>query len=257
MVVAGVREQDVRVSVEAEAATCGGRSRCAASRTSSPWPSARPIARCFPWACRASGFLRFPAQTLGAEPACGVVYRTEDLVTNGMPLGGIDTGCLDLETSGMLGYSTIFNTLVSRGGQWVDATEPITPVPMELSRHGLEQQGVRTVKEIHYWGHYPVADLEFETDAPAGVGLRAWSPFLPGQIVESMLPGAVFEVHLVAAWYAPEWNAGGYHWAGTIALSFPEPLEKEAGASEYARSVVDGAFRGWKSPRRWLPVRSA
>ena len=33
-----------------------------------------------------------------------------------MPLGGVDTGCLDLETSGMLGYMTIFNTHVPRRG---------------------------------------------------------------------------------------------------------------------------------------------
>jgi hypothetical protein len=31
-----------------------------------------------------------------------------------MALGGVDTGCFDLETSGMLGYNTIFNTLVPR-----------------------------------------------------------------------------------------------------------------------------------------------
>ena len=37
-----------------------------------------------------------------AEPVCGVVYRLEDTVTNGMALGGVDTGCIDLETSGLL-----------------------------------------------------------------------------------------------------------------------------------------------------------
>ena len=57
-------------------------------------------------------------------------------------------------------------------------------------------KGVKSVKEIHYWGHFPVADLEFETDAPVSVGLRAWAPFIPGDTITSNTPGAVFEVHL-------------------------------------------------------------
>ena len=55
---------------------------------------------------------------------------------------------------------------------------------------------MRTPREIRYWGHYPVADLEFDTDAPVSVGLRAWNPFIPGDIEASLLPGIVFEVHL-------------------------------------------------------------
>jgi hypothetical protein len=51
-----------------------------------------------------------------SAPACGVIYGLKDKVTNGMALGGIDTGCFDLETSGMLGYNTIFNTLIPRRG---------------------------------------------------------------------------------------------------------------------------------------------
>ena len=34
------------------------------------------------------------------------------------------------------------------------------------------------------------------TSAPVSVGVRAWSPFLPGDVTASMIPGAVFEVHL-------------------------------------------------------------
>lgn len=216
---------------------------------------------------RAAGF---------AEPVCGVIYRTKDAVTNGMPLGGVDTGCLDLETSGLLGYCTIFNTHVPRrgpinlpllglsvggktwvlchpqpkdgegwyqhsasrraytvwrGNGYIQTTEPVIPVQMEL---GLE--GVETVKEIHYWGHYPVADLEFETDAPVGVGLRAWSPFLPGDVVTSMQPGIVFEVHLR--------NTSDSVQMGTIALSFPGPTGKEAGTERFERRRVEGKFHG-------------
>ena len=62
-----------------------------------------------------SGWVQFCAAGY-SEPVCGVVYRLKDPVTNGMALGGVDTGCLDLETNGTFGYSTIFNSIVPRGG---------------------------------------------------------------------------------------------------------------------------------------------
>ena len=219
---------------------------------------------------------RFVAEGYGQEPVCGVIYRAGDPVTNGMPLGGVDTGCLDLETSGMLGYATIFNTHVPRrgplnvpilglsvggktwllcdpqpkdgaggyqptasgqkyslwrNGKYEQTADLLTPVPMDLKLDGVE-----TAREIHYWGHYPVADLEFETGAPVEVGLRAWSPFLPGDLVDSTRPAAVFEVHLR--------NATGAVQKGTLAFTFPGPLDREAGSSRFQRLPIEGAFRG-------------
>ena len=46
------------------------------------------------------------------EPVTGIVYRGEPRPTCGMPLGGLDTGCIDVEPNGMFGYNTIFNHLV-------------------------------------------------------------------------------------------------------------------------------------------------
>lgn len=229
----------------------------------------------FPIRLPGSQWVRFAAQGF-SEPACGVIYRSADKVTNGMPLGGVDTGCIDLETSGMLGYATIFNTHVprrgpinvpilglsiggttwvlcdpqSRDGQgsyqhsstgrkfrlwrdksWVDEQTPITPIGAVRN-----WAGVKTAREVHYWGHYPVADLEFDTDAPVRVGLRAWAPFLPGHLVDSMLPGIVFEVRLRNPTAAVQ--------RGTIAFSFPGPLEQEAGGSQFERKQLADPLRG-------------
>jgi uncharacterized protein (DUF608 family) len=232
--------------------------------------------RLFPKQVPGRRFLRFPAAGFSQGPACGVVYRNHDVVTNGMPLGGVDTGCLDLETTGMLGYATIFNTHVPRRGPmnvpllgmnvggktWVlcdpqpkDGAGQYQPSasgrPYTLWRAGRYEQtavplfpispdvkldGVRTAEQIHYWGHYPVADLEFDTDAPVQVGLRAWSPFLPGDVVDSMLPAAMFEVHLR--------NISDRRQTGTVAFSFPGPLLAEAGASRFDRRLLDGEFHG-------------
>jgi len=228
--------------------------------------------RLFPTDLPGPEWLTFPAAGF-SHPVCGVIYRLKDKVTNGLALGGIDTGCLDLETSGLLGYCTIFNTHVPRrgplnvpilglsvggktwalcdrqpkrgsGGYQVDKDNRSL---IQADSSELNLDGIETAREIHYWGHYPVADIEFETSAPISVGLRAFSPFLPGDVVGSMLPGAVFEVHLR--------NTSQVRQNATIAFSFPGPLDKEAGSSEYARKqehagpfhgvVVDGPLAGY------------
>ncbi len=218
-------------------------------------PSCRAAtATLFPTGVPGKQWITFPAAGF-SEPACGVVYRMKDEVSCGMPLGGIDTGCIDLETSGLLGFCTVFNTHVPRRGPinlpilglstggkvWVLCDQqpkkawrekgvpygkPVIPVLSEL-----KLDGVQTAKQIHYWGHYPVADLEFETDAPIQVGLPAWSPFLPGDLVASMMPAAVFEVHLR--------NPGDWPQTGTIAFSFPGPDPLEAGTNRFVRKELN------------------
>ncbi len=46
----------------------------------------------------------------------GLIHRKAAPAENGMPLGAIGTGCIDLETDGTLGYCTIFNSHVPRRG---------------------------------------------------------------------------------------------------------------------------------------------
>lgn len=218
----------------------------------------------FPTNLPGSEWVRFRAEGF-PKPVCGVIYRLEQPASNGLPLGSVDTGCIDLETSGLWGYSTIFNTHVPRmgplnlpflgihvgGASWVlcDPTQikPYSilqtfgtpmPFPPGFPQCGgtFSLEGVRTAKEIHYWGHYPVADLEYETDAPIGVGLRAWTSFLPGNIKDSLIPGAVFEVHLR--------NISQSRQEGTLAFSFPGPTEGEVGEGRIIREKVHGSFHG-------------
>ena len=211
------------------------------------------------------------------KEVCGVIYRYDNPPVCGMPLGGIDTGCLDLETSGLLGYASIFNSHVPRRGPinlpflgmstggrtWV-LCDPKQTKPYNVLRFDNEagfymnkmdfgnahpaikfgetkpdpisMPGVSTPTEIHYWGHYPVADIEYEIDAPVGVSLRAWSPFIPGDIVSSTLPGAVFEVHLH--------NKTDECRNGTVAFSFPGPTSAEAGSPRFQHVPVRGTFSG-------------
>jgi uncharacterized protein (DUF608 family) len=181
----------------------------------------------------ASGEL-FPAQSLSAlawsqftaagftESVCGLIHRGSKPAECGLPLGAIDTGGLDLDTDGTFGYCSMFGSFVPPRGplrqpflgirvgkqSWVLAT-----------RYTEEIERVEKAREIHYWGHYPVADLEYETSAPVSVGLRAWTPFIPGDVAVSNTPGAVFEVRLR--------NQTAVRQQGSLMFNFPGPTQEE------------------------------
>src|SRR5437763_4302617 len=57
-------------------------------------------------------FVQFEAAGY-SRPVSGVIYRGDPRPTCGAPLGDLDTGCLDIEPNGMLGYCTIFNHLIN------------------------------------------------------------------------------------------------------------------------------------------------
>jgi len=177
----------------------------------------------------------FPAQSLSAlawsqftasgfkEPVCGLIYRKSKPAECGLPLGAIDTGGIDLDTDGTFGYCSMFGSFVPPRGP---LRQPFLGIRVGkqtwvlATRHTEEIESVEMAREIHYWGHYPVADLEYETSAPVSVGLRAWTPFIPGDTAISNTPGAVFEVRLR--------NQTAARQQGSLTFSFPGPTQGEA-----------------------------
>ena len=222
------RRHFIRNSVLGVAAVSGGVSLdCGKSSTSGSGAGEGNI----PLFHRTHGYELFPSQVPSKEwaqfdaagftdPACGIVYRRTDEVPHGMPLGGVATASLDLDTDGTFGFCNLFNSGVPTRGPmgygflgisvgdrtWILSTRSVT--------------GVESAKDIRYWGHYPVADLEYELDAPVSVGLRAWAPFIPGDAQLSNTPGAIFEVHVR--------NVSKQAQKGTLAFSFPGPTQAEA-----------------------------
>ena len=168
------------------------------------------------------------------SPVCGMIYR-DGSVSPGMPLGGIGTGFIPVGSEGTLDYfgNTIFNTFMHRAHALHRHEVPAMPLPflglaVGGKTHVLTLQkipGVATAKQIHYWGHYPVVDLEYEIDAPISVGLRAWTPFVLGDSQMSNTPGAIFEINLR--------NTSEEEQTGTLAFSFYGPR----------RSTILGAER--------------
>ncbi len=195
---------------------------------------------------RPASWQEFEAEGFDA-PVSGVVFGGNPRPTCGVPLGGLDTGCIDVEANGTLGFSTIFNELVhprhqincpflglSVGGATTLLASdtkakrfaPVNPnsftpsaaggdyTPSFVEMAGLAGPGVRTVDAIDYFGHYPVVDMEYAAaHLPLSVGLRAFTPFVLGDTPGSMVPAAVFDVHLR--------NPSASTQAGTLAFSFP------------------------------------
>ncbi len=177
-----------------------------------------------------------PAQFLAEgfhQPACGVIYRQTEPPRGGMALGGIDTGFLTLEVDGTFGSCTVFNSLCPMRpplglpflGMSLKERNEVWLLGSPRAASGeyvwIPIRHIQAPPLIHYWGHYPVADLEYTMPgSPVSVGLRAWSPFLPGDSATSNTPGAVFEVHLRNVSSAPQ--------QGRLAFMFPGPTQAEA-----------------------------
>ncbi len=167
------------------------------------------------------------------QAACGVIYRQTEPPRGGMTLGGIDTGFLTVEPDGTFGSCTLFNSLCPMRapldlpflGMSLKERDEVWLLGSPRSAFGgyvwLPIRHIQTPPVIHYWGHYPVADLEFSMpDSPVSAGLRAWSPFFPGDSAASNTPGAVFELHLRNLSASPQ--------EGRLAFMFPGPTQAEA-----------------------------
>jgi len=114
------------------------------------------------WAeCRAQSFL---------NPVYGVIYRTKQAVYD-LPLNDIGTGCMDLNTDGTLGRCSIFNSFAPPR----ELNQSFLALGVGGKVWGLTKRadvGTTPADEILYWGHYPVADLEFQTSSPIKAALR-------------------------------------------------------------------------------------
>ena len=102
--------------------------------------------------------------------------------------------------------------------------------------------------KIRHWGHHPVLNMEYQTDASVGVALRAWTPFIPGDVTASCMPAAVSEVHLR--------NLGAQRKDSVVAFRFPGASESEFGSLPADRGPLqeDGLHGG--GARRTGQLRS-
>jgi uncharacterized protein (DUF608 family) len=117
----------------------------------------------------------------------GCVYNGLSLKTS-FPLGGLGTGYLGISPEGKIHEVSVYNEFVPPAiwdKDWFTIRE--TNVRESLSA------GCR-----HVWGHFPVYDVKAAfSRVPAEVGIRAFTPFVPGDAKASCMPAIAFEFHIL------------------------------------------------------------
>ena len=204
------------------------------------------------------------------KPVPGVIFTDENPPCCGVPLGGIGTGCVDYDLRGFFGWSSIFNPFsqLCANEQWrVPRRYPdIQPVfgfsigercyclttPEVLAGGKMEwctapkqpqhyvdvtpTPGVTPAKSIKYYGHFPIADAEYDFDAPISAGIRAWSSFIPGDSAKTNIPAAIFEVHLR--------NISNERLCGKFAMNFSGPNHQEARSTYFTKTRIEEKATG-------------
>ncbi|MBR0464288.1 MAG: hypothetical protein IJJ23_07875 [Clostridia bacterium] len=130
------------------------------------------------------------------------------------PLGGIGTGTISLNASGELTDFQIFNrpslgmkvpytffSLYVNGpfGSRALALEakPVADFYKGRGWHPSWTRGLRRFSSSQMTVRVPFATIDFsQDDLPVRVSLTAWNPFIPGNDLDSELPGALFDIVL-------------------------------------------------------------
>ena len=168
------------------------------------------------------------------EPVPGCIYSGHRL-DGGIPLGGVGTGYFTLEGSGKIGRCSIYNDIVpprQEFKEWLTIRIGQTYLPLSTA-------------EIIYWGHYPIADMVGRfAEKPLTVGIRAFSPFMPGNSVDSNIPAALFAIELT--------NHGAETLEAELIIAPPPPPVGDCQAEFYAEQLkVESKTEGL---RLFLPV---
>ena len=126
------------------------------------------------------------------HPASGTVYPSGSLPGWGMPLGGVGTGYLCIDTDGRIGKVSLLNRYPAP----LTFGSPLFDLVLDGKTYILAtpNDGVGDVKSITYFGHFPILDMQYELDVPLRIESRSYSPFILGDATESNTPAAVFEV---------------------------------------------------------------
>lgn len=175
-------------------------------------------------------------------PVCGV-WLTPEQNKSGVPLGGLGTGFLELRSDGKFHDAVLQNN-------WLHPKPPADcALTFRAERDGQSEDAVllssaadknfvggrRSACPTRYFGHFPMADLDFgkPTNLPVSVWVRAFAPFIPHDYDLSNIPAALFSVRVR--------NEGQKPATVTLALSW----DNDIGVQTSARGNVGGFF-GWQ-----------
>jgi uncharacterized protein (DUF608 family) len=132
------------------------------------------------------------------QPVLGTIYPRASLRWHGVPLGGLGTGYVCWDSDGRFSQCTLYNQVPNSSPVPV-----LNTIPFEVSANGRSwalamkgEDGRGDLLDLRYFGHFPVADLQFDVDGPLALEVRAFAPFLPGDALTSNTPAIVLEAWL-------------------------------------------------------------
>jgi len=143
-------------------------------------------------------------------------YVSKIIPKSGIPLGGLGTGYFEIRPDGRFYEWQILNNNPWRGcgseencmGQddffFAARVKVGDEVYVRILRLGVNDLGgdlyhmpwLKNIEEIEYIGEYPIALLKFKDNIPVEIRLRAYTPFIPGDVKNSSLPTAIFEFEI-------------------------------------------------------------
>ena len=138
----------------------------------------------------------FPAASKGDQTTCDRLWLQHD--RNGVPLGGLGTGKIELCQDGGFANISVNNNqdapIATTLGGFLVAREVVkgaSPVVRLLEKgRSLPVE----VESINYLGRYPFVEIEYADKAlRSRIKLEAFSPLIPYNVADSSVPGALFE----------------------------------------------------------------
>jgi non-lysosomal glucosylceramidase len=134
------------------------------------------------------------------------VYRGEELVPIGMPVGGIGAGHVYLGGDGRLRHWAVFNKHVNTGyghrcyRKWQPEARIEQGFALRVvtgRRAVIRRLDANGVKDVRFVGEYPIAAVEYRDPAlGVDVTMKAFSPFIPLNAADSGLPATVLRFTL-------------------------------------------------------------
>jgi uncharacterized protein (DUF608 family) len=129
------------------------------------------------------------------------MLRGGELKFVGMPVGGIGAGQIYLGGDGRLWHWDIFNQSPGTGSEHY--ARPLTPSSPLTQRFSLKAGGenrpldLAGFSEITFRGEYPIGIVDYaDPAAPVTVRLEAFSPFIPLNTEDSLLPATILHFTL-------------------------------------------------------------
>lgn len=161
----------------------------------------------------------------------------------GMPLGGIGAGKIEIARDGSFRNITTNNNIDAPfyHPEWCFMAASVNGRVRALRDESVD--GLEPVGTIMFEARYPIAQLTFTDKAwPIPIRLTAWSPIVPANLEDSVLPAAVLEFSLENTTAGDVSVHLGLSWENLLGRTGrPQPINKWGQTGHYYRCREDAA----------------